>query len=102
MKPAQPYDTKMVKMMRRTVAYFSMINKRSDLTKEDKRKLKDGFLTYTFLPRADTLHQTHTVGAGVRKYGKRRVPSSGRTFRQVPYERRERRVRHFPTRAVVL
>jgi hypothetical protein len=61
MEPAHPYDIKMVTMTRRTVAYFSTINKRSDLTDEDKEKLKDTFLKFTFLPKATTLREKHTI-----------------------------------------
>ena len=64
MQEAHPFDIEMSKIMRRTVAYFSTINKRSDLTDEDKEKLKDHFLKYTFLPKAETLHQKHTPRTG--------------------------------------
>jgi len=55
MEPAHSYDIQMNKVMRRTVAYFENINNRAGLTREDKQKLKDIFLKYTTLPKAEHL-----------------------------------------------
>ena len=49
------YDKEMVRTLRRTVEYFGQINRRSDLTPQDKLTLKRRFLTQFALPRAQSL-----------------------------------------------
>lgn len=55
------YDREMVRTLRRTVEYFGQINRRTDLTRKDKRTIKHHFLESIALPRVHTLRAKHTL-----------------------------------------